>query len=186
MPQEINLIPQEVVKERTRQSSQTKFVIFSLIVIFVAGLSTVISGVLATSSSATLSGLKDDVSQKEQRIKSLEEVEKSASVLQQRLSYIKGLFDNKVVYSKVLNELEVRLINGIAVTDIDVSPDFQVSISGVASSTTILQNYVKNLVAEGSLFGDLKIIEVNIKEGKGTVDFKVEATIDKTKVVGLK
>ena len=186
MPQEINLIPQEVVKERSRQSSQTKLVIFSLIVLFISGVLTVTAGLLATSSAASLSKLKDESNQKEQKIKSLEEVEKSASVLQQRLGFIKKLFDNKVIYSKILNELELKLITGIAVTDVDVSPDYKISISGIASSTTILQNYVKNLVAESSLFGDLKIIEVNIKEGKGTVDFKVEAIVDKTKVVGFK
>lgn len=186
MPQEINLIPQEVVKERSRQSSQTKFVLFSLVFLFIAGILTVVSGLLATTSSASLSSIKDEVNQKEQKIKSLEEVEKSASVLQQRLGFIKGLFDNKIVYSKILNELEVRLINGIALTDVEVTPDYAITISGVASSTTILQNYVKNLVSEGSLFSDLKIIEVNIKEGKGTVDFKVQATVDKTKVVGFK
>lgn len=186
MPQEINLIPQDVVKERTRQSSQTKFVLFAFLVVIVSGILTVVAGVMATTSSATLSTLKTEVSTKEVKIKSLEDVEKTASVLQQRLGYINTLFNTKTIYSKILTELESKLLTGIAVTSVDVTPEYEITISGVASSTTVLQNYVKNIASETGLFNNLKIMEVNIKEGKGTVDFKVEAMVDKTKIIGFK
>lgn len=185
MPQDINLIPKEVVKERTAQSAQSSFVLFCLFLIVISIILSVVAGVLATNSSASLTAIKSEVNQKENKIKTLNEIEKVASNLQQRLTFIKSVFDSKILYSKIITELEQKLIAGIAVTNVDITPEYVISIKGISSSTTVLQNYIKNISSENSLFLDLKIMEVSINEGKGTVDFKVDATIDKKQVLGF-
>lgn len=185
MPQDINLIPNSVVKERSLQSGQNKFIWFCFLLIILTVIVTVVMGVLSTNASAKLTAVKEEINQKELKIKSLQDVEKSAVTLQQRLAFIKNIFDSKIVYSKLITEIESKLISGIAVTNVDVSADdFVVTITGAASSTTVLQNYIQNISKTDSLFLNLKILEVSINEGKGTVDFKVEATLDSKKIVG--
>lgn len=185
MPQDINLIPKEILKERSVQSAQNSFVLFSLSLIVVSIILSVIAGVLATNSSASLTSIKSEVNQKENKIKTLNEVEKLASNLQQRLAFIKSVFDSKTLYSKIITEIEQKNITGIAVTNVDVTPEYTISIKGISSSTSVLQNYIKNISSENSLFLDLKIMEVSINEGKGIVDFKIDATVDKKQVLGF-
>jgi len=129
---------------------------------------------LQSKSQSDLNATKSRISTKQDEIESLKDVERKASALTAKLSYVDQLLKNKIYYSKVMNELDLKSKSGITVTQVDVDEMYNVEIGGVSTSTTVLQTYINDLVKEpDNLFFDAKILEVSIKEGSGLASFKV-------------
>jgi len=187
MPQNINLVPSEVVKERALHQAYNKFVIFSLVILVAAFSVLGVFAYLVSSTQKQISTLNNEIAAKERELEKLKNVEKSGAILTSRLEFIQNLMNNKVYYSKVMEEIKSRTIPGIVVSSISVSDIFEISVSGTAASTTALQNYVTGLVAgPDNLFFDAKIFEVSVKEGGGTASFRVTVQTKAEEIVGVK
>lgn len=184
--QDINLIPSSVVKERNIETNQQRFLVFSVIVLIVSAVLTAVIGTVAATSSTNLSKLQNEVATKQNTVKSLEDAELKGLQLQARLGFIDSLLNRKVVYSKVLDEIELRIKEGIVVTNVQIGENLVLTISGNASSTTALQNYINGLVLPpDNLFSEAKVMEVSIGESSAGVRFKVSVEVDEALVTGI-
>lgn len=180
MPSDINLIPSEVVKERSLKKTHSRLLIGSIVFI---GLIVIVAAVvifLQTRSVSKLNATKSRIQTKRDEIESLKEVERKASALTAKLDYVDHLLSSKIYYSRVMNELDLRSKTGITLTQVDVDATYEVIISGLSTSTTNLQTYIDGLVkGPDNLFTNAKVLEVNIKEGSGLAVFKVSVEVDR-------
>jgi|GEM_PF-4848732 len=170
---DINLIPSEIIEEQSTARQQRGVIFFALIV-FVIGIA--LSGAvwfLALRQNVKITNTNNQIAERKEQLKSLEEVEKKGSKLQLRLDYIKGVLSKNVLYSKVMAELEDRKQDSVEITQVTLDDNGLLKIVGIASSTPSLQNYVINLVKEpDNLFSDARILEVSVGDG-GRVKFSV-------------
>lgn len=182
----INLIPSEIIQERSRKSSQKKVLNFGLGLLFISLLLVGVAFYLRMSSASKIKGIEGQITSKKAELASFEDVERLGTDLTARLGFADTIFNNNPYYSRVLDEIDSKNTAGVVVTNVEVVDDlYEITISGEASNTNALQNYVTNLVqGPDNLFSDAKVLEVNIKEGTGTANFKVSVVGDSQKIVG--
>lgn len=184
MPDNINLIPSEVVKERSLKKTHSRLLLVSIFFLVLVVLSAIGVIFLQSKAQGELNAAKGRINSKQDEIESLKEVERKASSLTAKLSYIEGLLSNKIFYSRIMNELDLKSKTGITLTQATVSESYAVEITGLSTSTTTLQSYINNLVqGPDNLFSDARILEVNIKEGSGLASFKVSVKVSKDSLV---
>ncbi len=184
----INLIPSEVLKERSLKNQYKRFLYFSFFILIVSFASFAFISYILSSSNRKLTSLKRNVAKKQDEIKQLEDVAKKGAILTSRLSYIDNILKNRTYYSRIMDEIKLRSKAGVVVTGVSVKEfdgKFDTSISGVASSTTVLQDYMLGLVAKpDNLFSKPKILEVSVREGESTATFKISLDTDKNLILG--
>jgi len=139
---------------------------------------------LQSKSQSDLNLTKSRISSKQDEIESLKDVERKASSLTAKLNYIDQLLKNKIYFSKIMNELDLKSKPGITITQANVTDAYTVEITGLSTSTTTLQTYINDLVKEpDNLFSDARILEVSIKEGSGLASFKVSVKVSKEDLI---
>lgn len=175
---DINLIPNEIIEEQS-SARQQRGVIFFAAIVFLIGV--VLSGVawfLALSQNVKITNTDNQIAERKEQLKALEDVEKQGSKLQLRLDYVQSILSKSVLYSKVMQELADRDQDSIEITQVNLDDNGLLKIVGIASSTPSLQNYVINLVKEpNNLFSDARILEVSVGDG-GRVNFSVSVSTD--------
>lgn len=182
MPNEINLIPNEIVEEQSSERQQRGFLYFSFIVLVVCLIITGVAWSLSLSTNVKLNNTEKSINQAKQELATLEEVERKGATLQLRLEYIKKLLANKIHHSKILEEIDSRSRNTVVVEDVALTADGILTLKGKATSTAELQNYVVNLVKEpDNLFTNARVLEVNVGES-GVVNFAVSVDIQMDKI----
>lgn len=185
MSENINLIPAEVIQERNLHNTFNRFLYFSILVLVISFVALGVAAFLSTNSQSKLTKITNEVSTKQDELKSLQDVERQGSELVARLGFVDTLLNNKVYNSLVMQEMNKRNIAGIVINSISLTDSFDLTINGVATSTTILQRYVSNLVAEpDNLFSNALIKQVSIKEDSGAATFGITVTADSTKLIG--
>jgi len=187
MPENINLIPSEVIKERSMHATYNRFLFVSILVLVLTGLG--IAGLLYINytKQQELNSVTKQVSQKKEELKSLEDVQKNGSILTAKLAHIDSLLTNKIYYSRLLDEIKNRQTEGIVLNSVNINSSFEVSFSGSAANTVALQRYVTHLIEEpDNLFSDAKILAVSIKEDTGLTTFGITVVANKEMLTGLK
>ena len=186
----INLIPTEVLKERSLKNQYRRFLYFSFGVLIFSFLAFAVVSYFLSSSNKELTSLKRSVASKQDEIKQLEDIAKKGAILTARLSFIDTVLKNRVYYSRIMEEIKLRSKAGVVVTGVSVKEfddTYETSISGVASSTTVLQDYMLGLVAKpDNLFSRPKILEVSVREGESTATFKISLDTDRDIILGNK
>ncbi|MBP7859532.1 hypothetical protein KA001_01040 [Patescibacteria group bacterium] len=178
--QNLNLIPTEVIREGKLKSTQSKAIFYSVAFLLVCLIFTGVSFYFVTTSKSKVLALKKSNTDKISELKSLENLEKSAQITQNRLELINNIVSAKIYYSKVLTELQNKSNAQITIEAVEIDKDFGLVINGVASTTLTLQNYVNNLVkGPNNLFSQAKILSLDISEGLGNAKFSVKVEADK-------
>ena len=177
---DINLIPNEVVRERNRNQAFRGLLVFGLVVFAIAIGGLFVSSFLSATANRTLSGVQNQVSAAEGELAKLQDVQKEGSMLTARLKYIKGLLDNKTYYSILMDKLNQKSKTGITINSVQISKDFTLTLTGTSANTTLLQVYVLGLIADNeTFFIDPRITQVSIKEDDGSSTFTILVDVNK-------
>lgn len=186
MVQSINLVPQEEIQEQTKIKVVKLSSVFAILLFFVvagvAGFMYYQKYQLDLQKAALdgeIAGLRDE-------IKGMSELEIVARNHTKKVAVLRGLMDNRVYYSKLVNELRGRETDDIKITTFDYSGS-NLNISGTCSSLVSLSEYISNLLnrdgSKGSeelksLFTSVRLGNVTLQKADSKFTFSLQVSYD--------
>lgn len=179
---EINLLPEEEIKEATAKATRNKVTVYSMLTLAVAvAVSAVVFGywlVLVR----TDSQLTSQIGKLSSQIQSLGNVETLARVLKSKLSAIVTIRARSENYEGFLADVASLTPPGVTLSDLTVSDEKLVTITGTAATATDFSNLVTTLLAHETAkirFSGVTV-ESLARDDKGEYQFTFSAKL-KTK-----
>jgi len=172
MPQDINLMPQEVLKTRRTARGTRAFTVVSVGIFIFCMLGTVFVFGYETFLLRAISNFQNLSQQEIAEIKSLEPIEKMARILDQKSSILTKVFRGRSFYSKLLEKLSLEVPQDVVITDLVVVNPTQVGVSGEARSYIALSKFLRALTAsEEDIFDSAVLSSVSLESQSGKAKF---------------
>ena len=156
MAQSINLIPQQEVREQTKTKVVKLSTILSIMLLIIVAGGSFFFFFEARNIKSQNVALESDIEGLRASISSLDTIEITARNLDKKHTALQDIFDSRVFYSKLLQELSLRQPNGISVKSFSMRSSTEINISGTGANYISISDYTNNLLA--STYGD-SIIE---------------------------
>lgn len=166
----INLIP----KEERVQQTKTKVVKFSTILSII--ILVIVGGVggffyyRAYTVRQELKQKEDNIADLRAQINQLVDIEINARNLFKKTNTLREIFDSRLYYSNMLEELEKSIPEGISVISFGINKDNQVSISGEAQTYNDVQDF-SNRLLESPLFTEVSLNSVGLENTEDKINF---------------
>ncbi|MCG2685801.1 PilN domain-containing protein [Candidatus Parcubacteria bacterium] len=172
MPQDINLMPQEVLKTRRTARGTRAFTVVSIGIFIFCMLGAVAAFGYETFLLRTISNFQN-LSQREiTEIQSLEPVERAALILEQKSDILTKVFRERSFYSKLLERLSLEVPQDVVITDLAVVNPTQVGVSGEAQSYVALSKFLRALTSsEEDIFDSAVLSSVSLDSQSGKAKF---------------
>ena len=116
-------------------------------------------------------------------IKNFQKEELASKILKSKVLSIASIFDLRPDFADTLNQVQSLIPEGVGLTDLGVSKDFKVTVSGNARSSADLSNFLLSLIDEqkgGKIFSN---VSLNALSGDNAGAFKFSITMDLIKGV---
>lgn len=171
----INLIP----KEERIQQTKTKVVKFStilsvIVLVIVAG----IGGFYyykAYTVRSELEMVENNITDLRSQISQLSDIEIDARNLFKKSNTLVSIFDSRLYFSIMLDELEQSVPDGVVVRSFGLNKDMQVSISGTAQTYNEVQDF-SNRLLERPLFTEVSLNSVGLENNDERINFFILVT----------
>ena len=145
MPEDISLLPKEVVqkKEQEQRGQQLRkgALLFVVVYFLLCAGVFVYSFILRSEASS----LKQSIVDEEAKLDSLSEMEITARDLEKRVRALGGILDDKLRFSGLLTSLSRSVPTDVSITEMTVRSEETLSISGTSRSYSSLASFLLNL-----------------------------------------
>jgi Tfp pilus assembly protein PilN len=178
LDQSINLIPQGEKHEQAKTEAVKLSTVFTIIVMLaVAAISTYFF--------YQITNLKQESRQLDQRItdsrlqiQSMAPIEITARNLDSRYQTLQEISGQRVLYSKLLQELKSRTPVEVTINDLNVSVDNKMTISGDGDNYISIASFINKLLENKTLFTSVILNSVNLNSSKNRADFFIAVTFN--------
>lgn len=171
LDQTINLIPQGEKHE------QVKTEVVKLSSLFTIILMVIVAGVSAFFY-YQISLLKKESAQLDQRIsdsriqiQNMASIEITARNLGSRYRTLQEISAQRVVYSKLLQELKSRTPAEVSIKDLNIMVGSKMTISGDGDNYISIASFINRLLENKTLFSSVTLNSVNLNSSKNRADF---------------
>lgn len=191
MAQSINLIPQQEVSEQRKTKVVKLSTIFSIFILVV------VTGISAYYFYKTLvlkreiKDLDTQIENLRSEITSLSPIEISARNLYKKYIILKNLFDSRIEYSLLFEELQARKPETVKVENLSVDKGTTLNVSGVSDNYISIASYMNNLLEPqfeagnpdlAGIFKSVTLNSVNLDKGRSQVKFVIIVEINGDKL----
>lgn len=145
MAKNINLVPEEVKKEQSKKKLVKKTTLFAILITVLIGLG---AGYLVARTYMIKNKIEESTTRIESLrndIKGMQEIEVKARKLDKQYTTIKSVLATRTQYSKLLNELKVRLPSSAEIETFTTGKEGTINISGKGSDYLAVAEFVSNL-----------------------------------------
>lgn len=178
--QNVNFIPEEVINAK-KQKVHLSFSLMASIIFFVVA-SITWGGIYYFNllKSKEISNLENQIASQRSIINNLKELGEKGYQLGVRLEAAKDILDNKSLYTKLLTELNSKVPDTVAITDVAISGTDTVVINGEAlSNYAPVGEYTERLLENKDMFADVKIASAQGVGQKDLVKFTINIKLKK-------
>ncbi|OGC45660.1 hypothetical protein A2V49_03065 [candidate division WWE3 bacterium RBG_19FT_COMBO_34_6] len=173
----VNLIPSEERDEQTK----TKVVKFSttltiILLIIVCG----VGGFYFYQNykiKKEISSLDTNITKLRTEINNLSNIEINARNLYKKSSTLKGIFDNRLLYSKILINLQESTPANVIIESVSFGLEDTINITGNAQTYNLVQDF-SNMLLSKDLFTEVSLNTVSLKGNDKGIDFFVVVSFD--------
>jgi len=175
--QTIDFIPDEVLHARHEKAQYSEILKVGIAFLIITILLAVGLYVYKLMLKKDLDAVKDEISTQTREIDSMKNVAESGYTLGVRLKTLEEILDNRIVYSKLMNEIRDKTPASIMLGSISLSESTKLVLDGSADSAdyTPIADF-KNKLASSDLFSDIKVL--NASGDSKTITFSVSTSLD--------
>jgi Tfp pilus assembly protein PilN len=186
MVQSINLIPQEEVKEQSKEKAVRVSTILSILILVVVCAVSAYFLFVKMALNAQINSVNAELGTLRSQINSQASLEVLVRNLDKRYSTLNSILKDRVYYSALLEELAARSPAGIEVTNFDFH-DKVLNLSGTASNYQIFADFMTNLLDKNyptgnpalkGLFTNVQLSGLSLLGSSNSVSYSIQVTFD--------
>jgi Tfp pilus assembly protein PilN len=191
MAQSINLIPQQEVREQQKVKIVKASTIVTVLVLVLVAAVSVFYFKKTSDLNNELTQVNENIEQLRGNIRSMEPIEVKARNLYKKYSVLDKLFNERVAFSLLLEELRAREPEGLVVASLDIRGSEAV-LSGSGQNYNVISDFIRALVNPDfpsgnpdlkDLFSDVQLSTVSYDNSKATVNFSLNVTFREDKLI---
>jgi Tfp pilus assembly protein PilN len=171
MAQSINLIPQQEVQEQQKVKIVKASTIFTIIALVLVAIASAFYFYQATNYRLKISNHDKSIARLRADIQDLSDIEITARNLDTRYQALANIYNERVHFSKFLDELKQRIPDTIEIESLNIAADNKVNITGMAENYLSIADFIRQLTeAEGFIAG-VTLNSVTLESSKDKISF---------------
>lgn len=180
--QTIDFLPDEVLHARRERAQYGELLKVGVALLIIATLLSVGLYVYKLILKKDLDAVKNEISTETRDIDSMKNIAESGYTLGVRLKTLEKILDNRIVYSKLMNEIRDKTPTSIMLGSITLSDSTNLVLDGSAKSVdyTPIAEFKKTL-SSSDLFSDIKVLKASGDSKEITFSVSTSLDIEKLK-----
>lgn len=176
MPREINLLPEEIIKGKKKESLRRWAQAISLVVLISAIVTVAAAVIYRITLDTQIKDLDNEINTKRNTVSSKQKLENQTVIVSEKLNSIGKIREEDPKYLQTIQLLQSLMPQGVTMKGFKINEIYSFTTSATASSSGALEEFINNLNSQDSKnkFNRvvLKSIQGNSKDKK--YDFNLE------------
>jgi len=178
LDQTINLIPQGEKQEQTKTEVVKLSSLLTIALVVIVGAVSAYAFYQITSLKKESKQLDQRIADSRLQIQGLASIEITARNLGSRYQTLQQISKQRVLYSKLLQELKARTPAEVTIKDLNVTGDNKMTVSGDGDNYISIASFINKLLENKALFTTVTLNSVNLNSSKNRADFFIVVTFD--------
>jgi Tfp pilus assembly protein PilN len=178
MAQSINLIPQDEVQEQQKVKLVKASTIFMVVVLIIVVIASAFYFFQATSLRRGIKNYDTSIAGLRTDIQALSDIEITARNLDARYQALTSIYNERLYFSKLLDELQNRVPESIIIDNLNIATENRINITGTGDNYLSIAEFLRQLAEAEEFVTNVTLNSVTLEAAKGRVSFFIIVNYD--------